>query len=130
MTTSTKSLKGRVVLFCTLAFLISSSSIFADYYEKPFNDQVIAINGWGSKTCGDFTSCETPRKMGITDWLGGFLTGVNSTQVGADRTVGSDLSFDTLEALLDQYCRDHPLDLIFKASTEIYAQLHKQQFGQ
>ena len=67
--------------------------------------------------------------ISMTDWLGGFLTGVNATQTGIDRENGATLSFETLQAVLYKYCREHPLDLLFQASTQIYFELKKRQFG-
>ena len=114
-------------LFAALTFnlCVCMGTAHASNAQNFFTEPIV-INGSGSKTCGDYTQADPYLKSAMTNWFQGFVTGVNATQNGPDRMVGSGLSFETEEALLDKYCRDQPLEFFFIASAKVYQQLRNR----
>ena len=75
--------------------------------------------GAASMSCGDWTAARRenkPRSWAAEQWVLGFLSGVGyaGNQYGLDPLTGVD--DQGVWAWVDNYCRDHPLDLLVIAA--------------
>jgi hypothetical protein len=82
------------------------------------------IMGAGAASCGAWSK---PRdiddKSKNTQWLLGFLSGINDANSGPDFLSHTDA--DGVIAWVDNYCRQHPLDHIVEAASKLATELDK-----
>jgi hypothetical protein len=70
----------------------------------------VTTYGSGLKPCGAYVtarSSDTADVVTFTDWLGGYLTGVNTTSKHRDNLLG-EAEFKSAMYWLDEFCRTHP----------------------
>jgi hypothetical protein len=86
------------------------------------------IHGPGAGTsCGKWL--EERQKRGVGDvqlqgWVLGYLSGANVNQQGTDFLVAVDAA--AISAWLDNYCRQHPLEMLWEASDSLILDLAKR----
>jgi hypothetical protein len=82
------------------------------------------IMGAGAASCGAWSK---PRDMDDkfknSQWLLGFLSGINDANNGPDFLSHTDA--DGVIAWVDNYCRQHPLDHIVEAASKLATELDK-----
>ncbi|MDM0042166.1 hypothetical protein QTI05_24220 [Variovorax sp. J22R193] len=108
---------------CTI-FLTSLMSFGAAQAQNVKN----AIVGVGAFTCGDWTEARsgrgTPILASATEtWAQGYLSGSNQ-QYSAEYVTLPSVS--TINAYLENYCRQYPLKRIHEGLGALYAQLAKE----
>ena len=111
-----------IVVLLALVVMMSSS-----VYAGPM------IYGMGNNTCGHYVKVlegyhqnnanDTRDYFGLMCWFQGFATN-QSVQSGEDILSGRDL--DSLQILLEKFCKEHPSDLFYTASRKLLDTLKKK----
>ena len=116
-----------IITIMAIAF-VAQSTYAAEMSSDP-RDKAgpLRITGWGANTCGDYLQ-KPELKESILDWTEGFISGVNWADT-KNRNRGLQISGSPHEAYtswLQKYCRDHPLDPIFTAASELVKTLERR----
>jgi hypothetical protein len=85
-----------------------------------------ALIGDGAESCGSWTVYRRDRRAsGEEQWILGFLSGIGAAPPSAGPVVNPLNGVDAQAVLIwmDNYCRDHPLDLIMTAG-EAFVVMH------
>ena len=111
------------IILIILALLMMSSQVYAGWI----------IYGPGSQTCGRFvTVLDGYRKKIPSDtmdffdfmgWLSGYATGQS---LQSDEDVLRGKTFEAITLWLENYCREHPSDDFFTASTKFLNALRER----
>jgi hypothetical protein len=107
----------RIIIFIAAALTVAS-------VQAEAQDRVGF--GQGMRSCGAWTRArETKSGQGLyTQWVAGFLTGLNMDDGEPDALIGTD--FDGLMAWIDNYCRAKPLVAVIFAADELLKELRSR----
>jgi hypothetical protein len=90
----------------------------------PAHAEEATVFGHGLDSCEKWTEARGTRsyRRGLyTQWLAGFLSGLNVESKGPDALSGQ--GFDALMAWLDKYCGANPLEPIASAAFQLTKEL-------
>ena len=96
------------------------------------DSELFAVIGVGAGSCGEWTNERgTPLGYGtnMEGWLLGFVTAHNMNlpkDAGAFRNLAENTDYLGLFAWMDNYCEEHPMELIYEAAMSIVAELGTQ----
>src|SRR5216684_3888276 len=112
-------MKKRSVRFSTSVFLgfLSSEVIAAE-----------AVLGQGNISCNSWIegrSDNNPLAATRTAWVLGFITAFNQYAAKPQRDVSGGKDTEVLMARIDDHCKRHPLDNLYKASAALVDQLRQ-----
>lgn len=128
-------MRMRFWIVASVAVLLAQSTVtknIAGQATQPrqFAYDGYSIRGGGGSDCGTMTSdLRKDREYWgtfYTTYATGFLTGANFHAMATKRgnpNVGKAASSEALLAALEQYCGQHPLDLVVDALRDVYYQL-------
>jgi hypothetical protein len=105
-------MKSAVAISLAIAACFAGSMAWADEYT---------MMGAGVRSCGEWFSDRQGKKAGASpkeSWVLGYISAINSlypaAQIPLDLLKGMDA--EGIFVWIDNYCRDHPLDLIGNAA--------------
>jgi hypothetical protein len=81
----------------------------------------------GRQPCGDFVAALPQSQQIFEAWAVGFISGQNSTDVGAMRSAGSGWTPDSVMVWLKGYCSEHPLAPFVEAVDKLRQELAAQE---
>lgn len=109
------------IILCCISFLALTSNAWADEY--------ITVSGWGSYECGEFVAWRASSSKKFTAeatvvWVQGFINGVNQTRLDREDTKNLEIPTpETIGVMTENYCKQNPLDKIYKAARNISGEL-------
>jgi hypothetical protein len=109
-------MKRNQIAIIALALVLSCNTARANKF----------VIGSGVETCGGWTRSNPGMKTQRIAWVLGFLSGVNFV-VEPDILKGPDAA--AIEGWMDNYCRQHPLDTMVKAASDLSVELVKRAVG-
>ena len=95
--------------------------------------QTVTILGMGSSTCDNWTRQRNERTFeGVTfsersaHWVVGYLRGAFDNMLAGKHDPLTDVDMAAIRGWLDNYCRQHPLNSIYLAASELSGELIKR----
>src|ERR1700687_5250662 len=90
--------------------------------------QAAQVLGQGTASCGKWTENQRDKFFAVVDgvWLSGYLSGYSV--YSSDEMDLPDQA--AREGWLSNYCKNHPLDQIYKAADQLILELIKRQSSQ
>ncbi len=111
-----------------LVALVSWPAVCQAHFDYDPKDQTMAYTtlGAGAVSCGRWTQ-ERAKKDGtdaiLSNWVLGFLTGVNVYGAGSSSNVPKGTDADGVMATIDSYCAERPLDTLAAACASLVLEL-------
>src|SRR5262249_43953249 len=114
--------QGVPMKYTSIAFAIALGSAavatvpaFAE--DFPPGGQPFQVLSEGTATCGEFVTAPRETQALMTDWVLGFLSGLNAGSSGKLRLVGhSYQTFEPVLVWLINYCTSHAFDYLPRAA--------------
>ena len=112
-------------LILIVAVALVSSSVWGGVY----------IMGAGTIDCRDFVQ-ERQESDVMSDlnsqWIMGFISAINvrRNDENEDSVLGMDTDTESIEHWLENYCRKHPLEKLYKASKALIVELEERESSQ
>src|SRR5689334_7920198 len=91
------------------------------------NDGHYVSVGWGLHSCGTYVKARRVGDPGPMNWVAGFITAYNMTR-GDTYNIAGPTDLEGLLAWLDNYCRDHPTNLMDNAVGSLIAFLYPNRY--
>ncbi len=112
-------------LILIVAMALVSSSVWGGVY----------IMGAGTIGCGEFVKerQESDVKSDLnSQWILGFISAINvrRNEENEDSVLGMDTDIVSIELWLENYCREHPLEKLYKASKALIVELEERESSQ
>jgi hypothetical protein len=112
------------------ALVLTSAAVFMPTRQVS-GDTGFLVFGYSLDNCGDWTQA---RHGGYADakvgWVAGFITGVNYARMMSGKWggLGSKTDQAGMDAWIDNYCQQHPLEHLAKAALALVAELDGNQW--
>lgn len=95
---------------------------------------VVAANGWGTFSCGQWTKSHQGKdpiavseQIGQGHWIFGYMSGFNMARIAEKKQVVELPDWNTVVAYMDGKCAAEPLQTILFQSIRLYGDLARMQ---
>lgn len=116
-------LVNRLIAASAFSLLTFSSASAFDSEGK------YAVLGFGTKSCGVWLK-ERKSELIYTSWITGYLSAVNEYHWSEGKDLFEGIDLDGIQAWIDKYCRENPLDKISRAASKLVSEVKDRQSGQ
>jgi hypothetical protein len=87
------------------------------------------VLGQGNLPCGEWTKRHAEKDARadvLSVWVTGYLTGINGSAAAGPSDITKGMDLGSLDAWIDDYCAQHPLDSLATAAKELVVELLKR----
>lgn len=89
--------------------------------------------GIGVYRCGELSGFleanESNSRISVISWIQGYISALNMARLTANAPVSNIPKPKTIQAYLEKYCRENPLDRIFTAGSALFIDLVEEVEG-
>jgi hypothetical protein len=104
------------VMLVWVAWALAMPCVPADAQSDPPVNREFLVLSDGATQCGEFVTSSRADQAHMTEWVLGFISGLNAGSAGRHRLIGHDYDVHAIPGWLDSYCRSHALDTLENAA--------------